>query len=172
MRAGTDRLVVVKGVSGTGKTTVGTLLARRLGVPYVEADDFHPPENIAKMSAGRPLDDADRAPWLDAVGRWAAHRAGDGGVISCSALKRRYRDRLRRHAPDLFFLHLRGDKELITRRIAARRGHFMPASLLDSQFAALEELQEDERGAVVDVAAAPEAVAEQAVVALDESAKR
>ncbi|MGK5632590.1 gluconokinase, partial [Streptomyces sp. URMC 123] len=160
------RVVVVMGVSGTGKSTVGELLAAALGVPYAEADDFHSPANIAKMSAGVPLEDADRAPWLDAIGDWAAGRAGRGGVVSCSALKRAYRDRLRAKAPGLFFLHLAGDRELIAERMAARTGHFMTTRLLDSQFATLEPLQPDETGVTVDVAPEPGVVVERAVTAL------
>ncbi len=113
-------VIVVMGVSGSGKSTVGGLLAERLGVPYAEADDFHPPANIAKMSAGHPLDDSDRAPWLDAIAAWIAERGDRGGVVSCSALRRRYRDRLRASAPGLFFLHLDGSPELIASRLAAR----------------------------------------------------
>ena len=160
------RVVVVMGVAGTGKSTVGELLAETLGVPYAEADAFHSPENIAKMSAGTPLGDADRAPWLDAIGAWAHSRAGLGGVVSCSALKRVYRDRLRAAAPGLVFLHLTGDRELIAGRMAAREGHFMPAALQDSQFATLEPLQPDEDGVTVSVAREPAAVVEQALAAL------
>ena len=159
-------VVVVMGVSGTGKTTVGRLLADRLGVPYAEADVFHPPANVAKMSAGTPLDDGDRAPWLDAIGAWARGRAGRGGVVSCSALKRRYRDRLRAAAPGLFFLHLTGDRALVGARMRLRRGHFMPVALLESQFAALEPLEPDEAGAAVPVGSAPEAVAERSLAEL------
>lgn len=159
-------VAVVMGVSGTGKTTVGELLAERLGVPYAEADDFHPPENIAKMSAGTPLDDDDRAPWLDAIGAWARGREGLGGVVSCSALKRAYRDRLRAAAPDLFFVHLHGDKQLIIDRMKGRSGHFMPPALLDSQFDTLEPLQEDEQGVVLDVVAAPADLVERALAKL------
>ncbi|WP_256104683.1 gluconokinase [Streptomyces sp. ODS05-4] len=159
-------VVVVMGVAGTGKTTVGPLVAARLGVPYAEGDDFHPAANIAKMSAGVPLDDADRAPWLDAIGRWAHGRAGLGGVVSSSALKRAYRDRLRAAAPGAVFLHLTGDRELVERRMAERRGHFMPTALLDSQFAALEPLGGDEAGVAVDVAGAPEEIADRAAAAL------
>jgi len=162
----TPQVVVVMGVSGTGKTTIGLLLAARLGVPYAEGDDFHPPANIAKMSAGTPLDDADRAPWLDAIGAWAHDRAGLGGVVSCSALKRSYRDRLRTAAPGLLFVHLSGSRELIEDRMRHREGHFMPTALLDSQFATLEPLDADEAGAVVDVTGAPEEIAERAVGAL------
>ncbi|MEU3353286.1 gluconokinase [Streptomyces sp. NPDC037389] len=161
-------VVVVMGVAGTGKTTVGPLVAEALGVPYAEGDDFHPAANIAKMSAGTPLDDDDRAPWLDAIGDWARGRtgAGGGGVVSCSALKRAYRDRLRAAAPGLVFLHLTGDRELIAGRMAARKGHFMTARLLDSQFATLEPLGADEAGIAVDVAPEAAVIAERAVAAL------
>lgn len=142
--------VVVMGVSGSGKSTIGAALAQRLGVPFVDADDLHPASNIAKMSRGEPLDDADRWPWLETIGQWlAAHP--DGGVVSCSALKRIYRDQLRGHARGLVFVHLHGDREVIERRQASRPGHFMPASLLSSQFATLEPLAPDEDGVVIDV---------------------
>jgi gluconokinase len=142
--------IVVMGVSGSGKSTVGAALAQRLRVPFADADDFHPPANIAKMSAGHPLDDDDRRPWLDSIGRWlAAHPAG--GVMSCSALKHAYRDQLRTHCPDVEYLHLAGTPAVIARRQASRPGHFMPASLLASQFATLEPLTDDERGVVIDV---------------------
>jgi gluconokinase len=137
------------GVSGSGKSTVGVALARRLGVPFVDADTLHPPANIAKMTAGEPLDDKDRYPWLENVGEWlASHR--DGGVVSCSALKRKYRDQLRAHCPRVEFLHLSGSPELIGGRLAARSGHFMPAALLRSQFDALEPLGADEAGVTLD----------------------
>lgn len=142
--------VVVMGVSGSGKSTVGVALAQRLRVPFVDADTLHPPANIAKMVAGEPLDDDDRYPWLEKVGEWLTdHR--DGGVVSCSALKRKYRDQLRAHSPRVRFLHLVGTPELISGRLAARIGHFMPAGLLQSQFDALEPLDPDETGATVDV---------------------
>ena len=142
--------IVVMGVSGSGKSTVGAALAQRLRVPFADADDFHPEANIAKMTAGHALDDDDRRPWLDSIGEWlAAHP--DGGVMSCSALKRVYRDQLRRHCPDVEFLHLAGTPEVIGRRQASRPGHFMPASLLASQFETLEPLAADERGVDVDV---------------------
>ena len=152
--------LVVMGVSGSGKSTVGAALAQRLGVPFVDADDLHPPANIAKMTAGQPLDDADRRPWLETIGEWlAAHR--DGGVVSCSALKRSYRDQLRRHVAGLEFLHLAGTREVIARRQASRPGHFMPASLLESQFATLEPLEPDERGVVIDVVQSVDAIVEE-----------
>ncbi|MEW1864974.1 gluconokinase [Streptomyces sp. NBC_00669] len=149
--AATLPLIVVMGVSGSGKTTIGGMLAARLGVPYAEADDFHPAANIAKMAAGRPLDDADRAPWLDTIARWLADRGPRGGVVSCSALRRRYRDRLRAAAPGLLFAHLDGAPELVAARLGARTGHFMPAGLLESQFEALEPLEPGEAGAVVSI---------------------
>ena len=142
--------IVVMGVSGSGKSTVGAALAQRLRVPFADADDFHPPANIAKMTAGHPLDDTDRYPWLEKIGEWlAVHR--DGGVMSCSALKRKYRDQLRRHCPEVSFIHLSGSPEVIARRQASRPGHFMPAALLASQFETLEPLESDERGITIDV---------------------
>ncbi|MFF0082991.1 gluconokinase [Streptomyces canus] len=162
----TPKVVVVMGVAGTGKTTIGPLLAARLGVPYAEGDDFHPPANIAKMSAGTPLTDEDRRPWLDAIGSWAHGRAELGGVVSCSALKRSYRDRLRAEAPGVVFVHLAGDRSLIEDRMSHRQGHFMPTALLDSQFATLQPLQEDEAGVVVDVSGSPEEITGRAVKAL------
>ncbi|WP_435858686.1 gluconokinase [Streptomyces pathocidini] len=154
------------GVCGTGKSTVGGLLADELGVPYAEADAFHPPANIAKMTGGTPLDDTDREPWLDAIGAWARGRTGLGGVVSCSALKRSYRDRLRAAAPGLFFLHLTGDRALIAERMERRRDHFMPGALLDSQFAALEPLQVGEFGAAVSVDRGPGSITAEAVAVL------
>ncbi|HEX9177444.1 gluconokinase [Mycobacterium sp.] len=143
--------IVVMGVSGSGKSTVGAALAQRFGVPFADADDFHPPANIAKMTAGVALDDDDRHPWLDAIGRWLADRCDGGGVMSCSALKRKYRDQLRSHCAQTEFVHLSGSPEVIAARQASRPGHFMPASLMASQFATLELLQPDERGVTLDV---------------------
>ncbi|MFH9074352.1 gluconokinase [Streptomyces alboflavus] len=162
----TTHVVVVMGVAGTGKTTVGPLLAARLGVPYAEGDDFHPEANIAKMSAGTPLTDDDRWPWLDAIGEWAHGRAGLGGVVSSSALKRSYRDRLRAAAPGLVFVHLTGDRALIEERMRGRKGHFMPTALLDSQFATLQPFGADEAGVDVDVAGTPAEIADRAAHAL------
>ncbi|MCX4552035.1 gluconokinase [Streptomyces sp. NBC_01387] len=162
----TPKVVVLMGVAGTGKTTIGPLLSAALGVPYAEGDDFHPPANIAKMAAGTPLQDADRWPWLDAIGQWAHGRAGLGGVVSSSALKRSYRDRLRAEAPGIVFLHLTGDRALIEERMAERKGHFMPTALLDSQFAALQPLEPDETGVAVDISGTPEDITERAVAAL------
>ena len=128
-------IVVVMGVSGAGKTTIGQALAAALGWPFVEADDLHPPANVAKMARGEPLDDADRAPWLEAVA--ARMRALDDGVVACSALRERYRDVLRVR-PDVRFVLLDVPPALLQQRLAARRGHFMPPSLLPSQLATLE----------------------------------
>ncbi|WP_326788726.1 gluconokinase [Streptomyces sp. NBC_00151] len=163
----TPFVVVVMGVAGTGKTTIGPLLAARLGVPYAEGDDFHPQANIAKMTAGTPLTDDDRWPWLDAIGRWAHDRAGLGGVVSGSALKRAYRDRLRAAAPGIVFVHLTGTRQLIEDRMSHRTGHFMPTVLLDSQFATLQPLTADEAGVEVDVSGDPTEITERAVTALD-----
>lgn len=159
------RLVLVMGVSGAGKSTVGTLLAARLGAPFADADDFHPPANIAKMSRGEPLVDADRWPWLDAIGAWLDARAasGEGGVVTCSALKRIYRDRLLAGRPAVRLLHLSGDAALIGARQAARPGHFMPASLMASQFATLEPPGEEEGAIVLSVEPPPEVVVEKAL---------
>ncbi|MFI2608321.1 gluconokinase [Kitasatospora sp. NPDC018619] len=156
------------GVAGTGKSTVARLLARRLAVPFADGDDFHRPDSIARMAAGVPLDDARRLPWLRAVGRWLAERdaAGGGGVVTCSALKRRYRDVLRQASPDAFFLHLTGSRALLAERIGGRRGHFMPQSLLGSQLDALEPLGADERGAELDVGPAPAVLVEAALALL------
>ncbi|MFI1355475.1 gluconokinase [Streptomyces sp. NPDC020898] len=164
----TPHVIVVMGVAGTGKTTIGPLLAARLGVPYAEGDDFHPPANIHKMTAGTPLTDDDRWPWLDAIGEWAHGRAGLGGVVSCSALKRSYRDRLRAAAPGVVFVHLTGDRALIEDRMAHRQGHFMPTALLDSQFATLQPLAADEGGVAVNVSGTPEEISTRATAALDD----
>jgi gluconokinase len=142
-------LVVVMGVTGSGKTTVGMALAERMAVPYADADDFHSLENVAKMRAGVPLDDEDRWPWLRAIGQWLAKHQEIGAVVTCSALKRSYRDALREGAPDITFLHLDGDMATVRQRVAQRSGHFMPASLVQSQYDALEPLGNDERGVVI-----------------------
>lgn len=151
--------VVVMGVSGSGKSTVGAALAGRLRVPFEDADDLHPQANIDKMTRGEALDDSDRWPWLERIGEWLAEHA-DGGVIACSALKRKYRDQLRHHCHTVEFLHLEGGRDLIERRQASRPGHFMPASLLTSQFETLEPLAPDERGVVVEVAGSVDEIVE------------
>jgi gluconokinase len=154
-------LIVVMGVSGSGKSTVGAALAQRLRVPFADADDFHPPANIAKMTAGHALDDVDRGPWLTSIGEWLAEHQRGGGVMSCSALKRRYRDHLRTHVSDVEFVHLDGTQAVIARRQASRPGHFMPASLLASQFATLEPLDADETGVVIDVDQSIDAIVDE-----------
>lgn len=157
--------VVVMGVSGCGKSTVGRLIAQALKRPYLEGDAFHPPENVARMAAGTPLTDADRQGWLQTLAGElaAARRSGTGAVLACSALKRRYRDVLRGGMPDLAFVHLHGSRELLEARMAQRSGHYMPASLLQSQLAALEPPQADERAITLDIAGAPEALAQAAL---------
>jgi len=144
--------LVVMGVSGSGKSTLSEALARALGWPFVEGDRFHPPRNVAKMANGIPLSDADRIPWMEALcARVARMEAeGCGCVVACSALKRRHRNLLRAAAPDVRFLHLHCDQEIILERLRGRAGHFFPASLLDSQLEALEPLAPDECGFVVD----------------------
>ena len=154
--------VVVMGVSGSGKSTVGAALAQRLRVPFVDADTLHPAANIAKMAAGEPLGDDDRYPWLERAGEWlAAHR--DGGVVGCSALKRAYRDRLRAHCPGVEFLHLSGSAAVIGGRLAARTDHFMPAALLRSQLDTLEPLGPDEAGMTVDIGPDVDAIVDTVV---------
>lgn len=159
------RHIVVMGVSGCGKSLVGEALAERLGRPFAEADDFHPPANIAKMESGHALTDEDRWPWLRSLGAWMAEQesAGQQSVITCSALRRVYRDLLRESVDGVAFVHLHGDMELIAERMGKRAGHFMPTSLLQSQFDTLEPLEADEEGVVLDIAASPEELVEQAV---------
>ncbi|MCA8879560.1 MAG: gluconokinase [Rhodobacteraceae bacterium] len=140
------------GVSGCGKSSVGRALAARLGARFLDADDFHPPANIAKMSKGKPLQDDDRWPWLDAVGRSMAELADGRAVAACSALRRAYRDRLAAATGEpVVFIYLRGTKDVITTRLKNRSDHFMPPALLDSQFATLEPPSEDENVLVVDI---------------------
>jgi carbohydrate kinase (thermoresistant glucokinase family) len=134
---------------------VGGVLAGRLGWPLEEGDDLHPPENVAKMAAGHPLDDDDRGPWLERIREWIAEReaAGENGIVTCSALKRRYRDVLR--DDQVVFVHLAGSREQLLARLTARQGHFMPASLLDSQLADLEPPEADERALTVEIGPSP-----------------
>ena len=160
--------VVVMGVAGCGKTVVGQVLAERLGAAFIEGDSLHPPENIARMAAGEPLTDDMRAGWLDAVGREIALKTGEGraAVAACSALKRSYRDRLRGFYADMLFLYLKLDAETAWARVEARKGHFMPASLVDSQFAILEEPQADEAAITLDATRPVEQLAAEAVALL------
>src|SRR6202023_1082193 len=154
-------IVVVMGVSGSGKTTVASLLAEMLGWQFQEGDKLHPPENVEKMSAGIPLTDADRLPWLrkiaQAIDDWRSH--GQSGVLTCSALKRSYRDIIVGDRPDVRLVYLKGSHDLIRQRMAARHGHFMPTALLDSQFATLEEPSPDENAIVVDIGGSPDKIA-------------
>jgi carbohydrate kinase (thermoresistant glucokinase family) len=153
-------IIIVMGVASAGKTTVGQGLADQLGWPFRDADSFHPPANVAKMSAGVPLTDEDRWPWLDAIVAWMNERAaaGEHGVATCSALKRAYRDRLRASRAEVRFVHLHGDREVLAARIAARKDHFMPPSLLDSQLATLETPGADEAVVAVDVRMRPKEI--------------
>ena len=159
--------VVVMGVSATGKTTVGEQLAEELGCEFIEGDSLHPSQNIAKMEEGVPLTDEDRWPWLQAIAELVAKRDHEGvsTVVTCSALKRSYREVLRRAAPT-FFVHLEAPFEVLEQRMGARTKHFMPTSLLKSQFDDLEPPDDDEAGAVVDVSPAVDEVVEEAVNAV------
>jgi len=157
--------VIVMGPSGIGKTTTAELLAARLGWSFAEGDSFHPAANKAKMASGIPLNDADRAPWLATIRDWisAEADAGRNVVITCSALKRHYRDILRQAHADVRFLELVADQDIVAQRVATRTGHFMPASLLASQFATLEDLDDDEKGIKVAVDAPPGEVVDNAL---------
>ncbi len=162
------RTIVVMGVSGSGKSLVGALLAQRLGAHFDDADDFHPPSNISKMAAGIPLTDEDRRPWHDILRRRIIEQRAKGmtHVLACSALKEAHRARLCESdgSADLIFVYLKGSRQIIGERLAARSGHFMPPSLLDSQFAALEEPQD---AMVVDVAITPEEMVGEIVKGLN-----
>jgi carbohydrate kinase (thermoresistant glucokinase family) len=164
-------VLVVMGVSGSGKTTIGKLVAARLGWTFKEGDDLHPAANVAKMKAGHPLDDADRAPWLKAVGEWIddCERAGTGGVITCSALKRAYRDQLDRARPFVRFVFLDLDQPTIAERLKHRHGHFMPPSLLASQFEALERPGADEPVLHIDGHGSPQDQAQRVLDQLRET---
>lgn len=163
-----SQLLVVMGVSGSGKTTVAQLLAKDLGWTFAEADEFHPQANIDKMESGHPLTDDDRWPWLRSIRDWASERAdaGEDAVVTCSALKRSYRDVLRGSRARVRFVHLDGPRELLAQRIGGRTGHFMPSSLLDSQLDTLERLGADEDGVVVSVDSSPQDCARAAAEAL------
>lgn len=153
------------GVSGSGKSTIGAAFASALGVEFVEGDAYHPSENVKRMAAGIPLTDADRAGWLRALAMRIrdARQAGKGLVVACSALKRSYRDILRAGAEDVRFILLRGSKELLAERLANRSGHFMPATLLESQLATLEEPEANESAWVCDISETPRAIVEDLV---------
>ncbi len=161
-------IVVVMGVAGAGKTTVGELLAARLGWEFADADGFHTPENVEKMRRGQPLTDADRGPWLDrlaaGIDGWIAAKRPT--VLACSALRRAYRDRLAHGRREVLFLHLDAPRAELSARLAARRGHYMPASLLDSQLATLEQPGADEAAVIVDASGTPAQVVGRAVAAL------
>ena len=161
-------VLVLMGVSGCGKTTVAQVLAARLHWAFEEGDALHPQANVDKMAAGHPLDDADRAPWLAKVADWVDARldAGQSGVITCSALKHAYRDLIDRRGKGVEFVYLHGSRELIASRLATRHGHFMPTSLLDSQFATLEEPAADEPVLRVEIGASPEIIAASVIDAL------
>ncbi|SIQ76138.1 gluconokinase [Micromonospora avicenniae] len=163
------RHVVVMGVSGAGKTTVARGISEATGLLFAEADEFHPAENVARMRAGVPLDDAARLPWLRELAGWMAARAAEGRstVLACSALRRSYRDVLRQGPPTVDFVHLDGPAEVIRDRMARRTGHFMPASLLESQLATLEPAEPDEPVLVLDVSLSPEQLVAAAVDGLD-----
>ncbi|MFI1167969.1 gluconokinase [Streptomyces sp. NPDC020801] len=165
-----SRVVIVMGVSGSGKSTVGTRLANQLGVPFLEGDDLHPASNRAKMASGQPLDDTDRRPWLAALTEWVRTTAssGHGGVASCSALKRAYRDQFRRTGADVWFVYLALEREVAAERMARRKGHFMPAKLLDSQYDTLDPLHPDEPGVTIDASGSPAQVVGAALRAVSE----
>jgi carbohydrate kinase (thermoresistant glucokinase family) len=160
-------VIVVMGVSGSGKSTVAAALAAVLGGTFLDADDLHPPANIAKMASGTPLDDDDRMPWLAAVGRAgvAASTPQAPAVVACSALAVRYRDALRSADPECFFVHLDGSPELLATRLTARADHFMPPALLASQLAVLELLAPHERGVAITIALPPDEIVARAVAA-------
>jgi gluconokinase len=158
-------VLVLMGVAGSGKSTVGAILAGRLGWPLAEGDDFHPPANLDKMAAGHPLDDEDRWPWLRAIGEWidGQRAAGAPGIVACSALKHGYRDLLTRGRPEVMVVFLHGSPELIRRRLLARHGHFMRAGMLDSQLADLQSPGPDENALIIEVDKSPAEVADEVV---------
>ncbi len=162
-------VIVVMGVSGCGKSTIASMLAHRLRWTYEDGDWFHPKSNVEKMHGGEPLTDEDRWPWLHAIAAWidATRRAGTHGIVACSALKRAYRDILIGKRRDVALVFLQGNRDLIARRLATRDSHFMPASLLDSQFAALEEPQANEHPIIVSIDPHPREIVETIVAKLE-----
>lgn len=165
----TASVLVLMGVSGSGKTTIGEAVATRLGWPFLEGDALHPAANVAKMSGGTPLTDEDRWPWLDAIRAWIDARVTDGthGVVACSALRRSYRERLGIGRNGVGVVVLRADRALLIARLAARKGHFMPVTLLDSQLATFEMPDADEHAIVVDIGGTPDAVVDAVMRKLD-----
>jgi gluconokinase len=167
----TTQHIVVMGVSGSGKSTIGELLAQKLGAKFIDGDLLHPESNVAKMAAGTPLDDADRKPWLEVVGQKLAQAGDESLVIACSALKKSYRDIIRAADPTARFVLLDGPPELLAERLARRRGHFMPPTLLQSQLETLERLEPDESGVVLDISETPEEMVGKAVALLTASSR-
>jgi carbohydrate kinase (thermoresistant glucokinase family) len=162
----TAQHVVVMGVSGSGKSTIGELLAQKLGATFIDGDLLHPEANVAKMAAGTPLNDADRKPWLEVIGQKLAQAGDESLVIACSALKKSYRDIIRAADPTARFVLLEGPRELLSERLASRRGHFMPPSLLQSQLETLEPLDSDESGVVLDISEKPDELTRKAAALL------
>jgi gluconokinase len=166
--SGGPTTIVVMGVSGSGKSTVADGLVQRLGWEFAEGDEFHPAANVEKMRSGHALDDDDRWPWLRSLADWigAHERAGTSAVVTCSALKRSYRDLLRDGHPSVWFAHVEADADLLRQRMESRAGHYMPASLLESQLATLQPLAADEPGASISGAGRPDEVVDALLAAL------
>ncbi|WP_208378980.1 gluconokinase [Cumulibacter soli] len=162
--------IVVMGVSGCGKSTIGEALGQLLGLPFADADDFHSAANIAKMTGGTSLTDVNRWPWLDAVGQWLGEH-DSGAVVACSALRSTYRDRIRTHCPDAYFVHLAGPIVLAVRRVGARRDHYMPSTLVGSQYDTLEALHDEESGTTISFDQPRDAVLEELLVVLNGGAR-